>query len=484
MTLVLHGPSYNPSFPKIAPEALATDINNELTTFWMPVNGGPGIGTIVPPGGSIQAAIDALPATGGRVVLSGNTTYLLPAGISTSKPNVTITAPGWGTVIRRDPSFRTSVLVSMTGAGSIIENITIDGNGVIPTDYGGYSEALVSGANSIVRGCHIMNSKGTIHLTLAGMYSKALFNKITGPGINLHVETGYGIWALNGDTVLIQGNTITDTCADGIGFGGPGSRAIGNHISNCHLYSENGGGQLAYYDISLGSPSLVGLSQGNYIGATPTGDGLEVSGRYFISDGDEVEGVGGYGMHISATSGHVTLVNGLIRNTGGANPSLMDGIVVDANVSNIKIHNMKIMDDRATALMRSCIAFNAGSSDNIIVTNNSLGPFASFPIVDFGTTGVKKIIKNNLGIDEANNFVTVISGVIEPLFGETHIVGNIGTVTSINGALWNNRVIRLFSGSGTVVYQSGTGNIVNTATVPLNTYVEGIYINGKWYLQP
>jgi hypothetical protein len=40
MTLVLHGPSYNPSFPKIAPEALATDINNELTTFWLPLTGG------------------------------------------------------------------------------------------------------------------------------------------------------------------------------------------------------------------------------------------------------------------------------------------------------------------------------------------------------------------------------------------------------------------------------------------------------------
>jgi hypothetical protein len=441
------------------------------------------VGVTVPPYGSIQAAIDALPATGGRVELSANTTYLLTSGISTSKPNVTLTAPGWGSIIRRDPSFTTGVLVSMTGAGAIIENLTVDGNGVIPTNYGGYSEALVSGANSIVRGCHIMNSKGTIHLTLAGMYSKALFNKITGPGINLHVETGYGIWALNGDTVLIEGNTVTDTCADGIGFGGPGSRAIGNHISNCHLYSENGGGQLAYYDITLGVPAGVGLSQGNYIGATPTGDGLEVSGKYFISDGDEVEGVGGYGMHISATSGHVTLVNGIIRNTGSGSPTFMDGIIIDANVSDIKIHQMQILDDRATKVMRSCIAFNVGTSDNITITNNSFGPFLNFAIVDFGTTGMNKIVKNNLGIDNTFTPIAILSGTISPLWGETQVISNVGTVTSIQGVLYNNRVARFFSGSGTVVYQAGSGNIMNTTTCALNNYKEGMYLNGNWYFQ-
>ena len=40
MTLVLHGPSTNPALPQITPEALATNINSELTTFWLPLTSG------------------------------------------------------------------------------------------------------------------------------------------------------------------------------------------------------------------------------------------------------------------------------------------------------------------------------------------------------------------------------------------------------------------------------------------------------------
>ena len=175
-------------------------------------------GTSVPVGGSIQAALDALPATGGRVTLSANTIYLVPAGIASSKPNVTLAAPGWGTIIRRDPSFRTGMLVSLTGAGSIIENLTVDGNNVVPSNYGGYAEVATGGANCVVRNCQIVNGRGTTMLTLAGANSKALFNTITGPGVDLGSETGYGIWAINGDTVHIEGNVVTGTCIDGIGY--------------------------------------------------------------------------------------------------------------------------------------------------------------------------------------------------------------------------------------------------------------------------
>lgn len=47
MTLVLHGPSYNPALPLIIPEKLAADINNELTTFWLPLSGGTATGPIL-----------------------------------------------------------------------------------------------------------------------------------------------------------------------------------------------------------------------------------------------------------------------------------------------------------------------------------------------------------------------------------------------------------------------------------------------------
>ena len=44
MTLVLHGPSYNPALPVIIPEQLAVDINTELNTYWQPLNSTAGAG--------------------------------------------------------------------------------------------------------------------------------------------------------------------------------------------------------------------------------------------------------------------------------------------------------------------------------------------------------------------------------------------------------------------------------------------------------
>lgn len=47
MTLVLHGPSFNPLLPVITPETLATSINTELTAFWMPLNYTAGAGMVM-----------------------------------------------------------------------------------------------------------------------------------------------------------------------------------------------------------------------------------------------------------------------------------------------------------------------------------------------------------------------------------------------------------------------------------------------------
>ena len=70
---------------------LANDLNAAIAnaaTMFPP----PGDGVFVPPGGSIQAAHDALPASGGEVTLSPDTTYLLTASLIIGKPNVTIQA--------------------------------------------------------------------------------------------------------------------------------------------------------------------------------------------------------------------------------------------------------------------------------------------------------------------------------------------------------------------------------------------------------
>lgn len=81
MTLVLHGPSYNPSFPKISPEALATDINNELTTYWLPISGGTITGKLTIASGGLNVKNLPTSATGlvsGDVWINGGFLCIIP----------------------------------------------------------------------------------------------------------------------------------------------------------------------------------------------------------------------------------------------------------------------------------------------------------------------------------------------------------------------------------------------------------------------
>ena len=89
MTLVLHGPSYNPALPVITPEALATSINNEFTAFWLPLAGGVVSGplsapTPAPGDNSTRVATTAfvgagyLPISGGA--MAGPLTYTATGG--------------------------------------------------------------------------------------------------------------------------------------------------------------------------------------------------------------------------------------------------------------------------------------------------------------------------------------------------------------------------------------------------------------------
>ena len=439
-------------------------------------------GTSVPAGGSIQAAIDALPVTGGEVRLSANTTYTLTAGVSTSKPNVTLTAPGWGTVIRRASSFTTGILLRVVGAGSVVENLTVDGNNVIPSNYGGYAEMALGGASSIVRNCQFINSRGTMNLNLSGADAAALFNTITGPGVDLGLETGYGIWAITGATVLIEGNTITGVGIDAIGFDGPGSRVVSNRISGCHCYTGGGGGQIGYYN---SNGTRMAIIANNHFGPAggPAGGGIEMTGQRCICIGNTVDGSQSYGIQVTASSGHIIVADNMVYNVGSGSPGLIDGILIGPNVSDVVITGNRISDDQATKTMNHCLGVAAGSGDNIVIADNIFGSRVSASPMSDGSTGLNKIITNNLGIDNVLPSIPILTGTIMPLWSPVQIVSNVGTVTSIQGVLYNNRVVDLFSGSGDVVYQAGSGNIMNTVTCALNTYKEARYLSGNWYFQ-
>ena len=414
----------NGSAPMTGPLTLFADPVAALgaaTKQYVDTRGGNAIS--VSPGGSIQAAHDALPSTGGSILLAANTTYIVTAQINITKPNVHISAPSWSTIVRRAPGFTTGIVLAVVGAGAIIEGFTIDGNAAAdPTS----AELRVIGDRSLVRGMQIVNSTGQIHLSLMGQHSRATGNTITGPGTSFGTQVGYGIWAINHNTVMIDHNVITGTNIDAIGFDGQGTQIIGNWVAGCHCWTGGPGGQIAaYYATTLGQGTSSSIID-NYIGppgALNQGTGIESWAPGAIISGNSIEGCS---SAITVFTPGATITGNNIRNCGFAPP--LDAVVVVANVTDFVISGNRIADDQTTPTMRSGISIYAGTSNRYAITGNQIAG-ATFPIQDQGT-GTTKTIADNVGADAVVSGNVTVNGRLTA----NGINGPIGTTTPGTGA--------------------------------------------------
>ncbi len=345
-------------------------------------------------GGSIQAAIDSLPATGGEVMLSSNTTYTVSATLSITKPNTRLTAPSPATIIRRASAFTGGLLIDASGMGCVLDGFTVDGNSVVASRF----DVSVTGRNGLVRGVSFINNAGPGCLSLAGQNSRATGNTITGLGTVLSTERGYGIWAVNHVTVMIDHNTITGTGIDAIGFDGDGSQVVGNRVSGCHTWTGRSGGQIASYYVTLGSG--VGTGQavvGNTIGPPggPQGGGIEAWNPGMVISGNAIDR-----QPIAAITifGNGTAFTGnAVRNCGGAG----DAVVVAAGVTDFIISGNLIIDQQTTPTMRYGIAVYSGASDRYEIIGNLISGNTAAAVFDQGT-GTHKTIVNNQGNNDGS----------------------------------------------------------------------------------
>ena len=437
---------------------------------------GSGVIVPVPPSGSIQAAIDALPATGGQVTLSANTTYVISAQINITKPNVRLSSTSWSTVLQRAPSLTPAALINATGANCLIEGFTIDGNSVVGTHW----EVAASGASSMVRNMQFIKSAGTVNLGLSGQNSRATGNTITGLGISLSTERGYGIWAIGHTTVMIDHNTITGTGIDGIGFDGDGTQIIGNNVSGCHCWNVSQGGQIGSYYGTTRIGNGVGVRQvvvGNTIGppgSLTQGTGLEAWNPGMTISGNSFEGI--LGAAITVFGIGTTITGNSIRDCGGAT----DAIVVIGGVTDFLISGNRIADDQATPTMRWGISVYAGASDRYTIVGNQIKGFNTFAVRDQGT-GKQKVIRNNTGQDDILRPINV-TPTLGVFAGALHTMAGTGTVTAMNTAGYaiGDTATLLPTNSG-AVFQAG-GSIANTVTTVANVPVTAVFNGTSWYL--
>jgi hypothetical protein len=434
---------------------------------------GPGIGVVVPPGGSIQAVHDALPATGGSIVLSPNTVYVVSARITLSKPNVRLSAQSWNTIVQRAPGYTSDVLIQASGAGSIVEGFTIDGNSVVTT----VMELGVAGNNSLVRNMQIINGAGSGHLTLGGNNSRATGNTITGLGTLLNTQRGYGIWAINHQTVMIDHNTISGTGIDGIGVDGDGSQVIGNRVFGCHTYTGYSGGQIVTYPTSGGGVGNGIAVIGNTVGpgGSSYAHGIEAGAANMLISGNVVDGVGGYGILVISNGD--TITGNFIHNVGS--PTI-DGIEILAGVSDFVVAGNRIADDRSPAQMRAGIWVDAGASDRYSIVGNLVTPNSVGGIADQGT-GQNKTIGFNTGLDNAIPQINTAATLTLPPNPVIFLLGA-GTVTTMTTAGEAAGRIAILIGTGAITFAAGT-TIVGGGTVSAYVPVLAVCVGTQWYIK-
>lgn len=200
----------------------------------------------------INAAIAALPATGGEVVLLDGS-YNLSSPIEQNKSDVTLRGNGRATKLVR--AFNGGAMVDMTSGTGTVEGVYIDGKS------GDYSDnrnvGIVTDLDAVVQGCTIYDCSG------AGIRTDSPDAKIIG---NTITECEVGIYD-GGGSNLICNNVVQYNEAAGIHIYGDRSVVTGN------ISTHNNGYNLFLDDVSR----------------------CTVTGNNFVCDTDDEFAIGGEG---------------------------------------------------------------------------------------------------------------------------------------------------------------------------------------------
>ena len=432
---------------------------------------------------SLQACHNALPSTGGKMLLPPNTTYLLTTVTTISKPNVKVVCPSWATVLQRGAGSAMAQILNFTSAavGSGVEDCTFDGNGGTFTGYS--SDLALQAASNYAQHVQAINGGGSIQIAVSGANGRISNSTVT--GLNSTTVGGYGIWAIAHVPVKIDHNTVSNTTLDGIGVDGTGSIVESNHLFNDHCFTGTGGGQIAVY------PGYSGITIANNTidtGCTDNTFGIELNGQNITVVGNTVNNQkwGGITLDVSgAGSTPGTLISSnTVRNSGqvlhaGANAPYSAALSVSGVFSGLTVTGNRFIDDQGSPTQTYGVYLFANATDNLVVTGNDFTGNLTGAASD-GATGTNQTWRSNLGVDNLIPSVASATALAFPLNPTISLTGTT-TVTSITGTAWTGRQVTLIP-TGAVSF-TATNNIGNAVTTSANVPIVATYNGTNWYLK-
>jgi parallel beta-helix repeat protein len=181
----------------------------------------------------INAAITALPATGGEVVILDGT-YNITAKINVTKDNVSIRGNGNATILKRmfNSSVREGVITLTSRSGCKIANLQIEGNKTSYTNSNNCGIYLNASNNSIITDNTCNNNNRGIYL------SSSSNNTITGNTCNNN--TNHGIYlATSSSSNAVTGNTCNNNDYGIFLSASSNNTVTGNACNNNNSYGIN-----------------------------------------------------------------------------------------------------------------------------------------------------------------------------------------------------------------------------------------------------
>jgi len=357
----------------------------------------------------IQAAIDALPSTGGKVVLSDGT-FSLSAVITIVKSNVVLEGQGASTILKLASTINTNT-ITLGGGGAvsniIVKNLQIDGNMANQTTttngHGIYINNDVT--NAKVQDCRIVNTVKSNIYDNGGTSTFILNNYLS---TTKSGGTGANITSFSAGT-LIEGNTCIAGLTHNIDYEGSSnpSKAIisGNSCSG----SSGKGIELAGWQI---------VCVGNYVASfASTGIDSSVPGEIASNTIHINSNITGYGIY-----------------TRTSDPQLITGNTVFIFTAPTQATTAMFID-----------------GDNTTVTGNS---------IQFETSGTY----NHIGIDSTADYVVITGNNIT----EYNLAGT-GIRSSSGGdnlTISGNNILGFNLGinGNSIRYSSINGNVIQSGT--------------------
>jgi hypothetical protein len=299
----------------------------------------------------IQLALNALPSTGGQVLLKAGT-YNFAASASVTYSNTNIVGEGQATILRwasnTNPASLTPLIDTNGSDYLTISQMQIDGN---------------SGNNSTGVGIYINKSTRVWvnHMYIKDLAQHALYAVGTGSGTASHANKYTNIYILNCGGYGYWGKSYTYDCQFNdvwIGTCNVGIRLeeSQNFLTNLHVWGSTGNG--------IEVRNTDNRITNGYI-ETNGANGIDLfNTSHFVGTNLNLRANVGVGVAASSTNRWI-IADSLIYNNGGP------GVNVSGTTTNWKVDNCVFLDTQTPKTQTYGVATSSGTSNGTITNNTS-----------------------------------------------------------------------------------------------------------------